>query len=270
MLELVETLGAREVAQPHEAEVAQRHVLRQPVGHERDDRLRQQDLPAVRRTHDARGAVDRAPEEVAVAALDRTAVETAAHAQREAAVRRRLGERQLQFEDRRDRVERVVERGVHAVAQHLDDRAAMPLHGAADERVVARERRAHPLGLLLPEPAAALDVREQERDEAGGGGHGDELRGFLAPADAALAWRAPVYGMCDAEDRFPENGRIHRAPAPWGPHRAAIAPLPVPLAPFDSARTLRLRNVRPHRIEAAGIASTTEEMRNLRMEGRLE
>ena len=37
---------------------------------------------------------------------------------------------------------------------------------------MARERGPHALGLGLPEPAAALDVGEQERDGAGGRGHG--------------------------------------------------------------------------------------------------
>ena len=126
----------------------------------------------MRRAHDARRAVDRAAEVVAVAPLDHPAVHAAAHAQREAAVGRRLGQRELQVDDRGDRVERIVEDGVDAVAQHLDDGAAVPLHRAAHERVVARERGPHPLGLLLPEPAAAFDVREQERDEAGRVLHG--------------------------------------------------------------------------------------------------
>jgi hypothetical protein len=42
---------------PHEAEIAERDLRRRAIVHQRDDRLRQQHLSAVRDAHDARGAV---------------------------------------------------------------------------------------------------------------------------------------------------------------------------------------------------------------------
>ena len=61
MQHLVQTLRAREVAQAHEAQVAQRQGIGQPPAHQIDDRLREQHLAAVRGTHDARGTVHRLP-----------------------------------------------------------------------------------------------------------------------------------------------------------------------------------------------------------------
>ena len=52
---------------------------------------------------------------------------------------------------------------MHAVAGHLDDGAAVALDGRARQRVVARERRLHPLGVRFPQARAALDVGEEER-----------------------------------------------------------------------------------------------------------
>ena len=89
-------------------------------------------------------------------------MQAAAHAQRNTVGGLRIGERLLQLERGAHRVERVVEGGVHAVAGHLDDRAAMRSTAERAMRVVARERRLHALRLALPQPGAAFDVGEEK------------------------------------------------------------------------------------------------------------
>ena len=91
----------------------------------------------------------------------------AAHPQRDAMGRRRIGERQLQLQRGKDPVEGILECGIHADAGHLDDDAAVALDRRPDHRVVARQRVLHPLGLLVPKPSAAFDLGEQKGDDAG-------------------------------------------------------------------------------------------------------
>ena len=163
MEDLVEPFGTRQVAQADEAEVAQRDVLGQPSAHQVDHRLREQHLAAVCRAHDARGAVDRGPEVVVVASLRGANVDATPRLQRARVACRRLGEPAEERERRIDRVARIPEHCAHPVARHLDDRAAARLDGAPRQRVVPSQRHLHARGLAFPEPAAALDVREQER-----------------------------------------------------------------------------------------------------------
>jgi len=80
--QLEDALGAGEIAQPHRAEVAQRHPIREPVTCEVHDGARQQQLAAVGRTRDPRGPVDDAAVIIVVAALDHARVHTAADFQR--------------------------------------------------------------------------------------------------------------------------------------------------------------------------------------------
>ena len=98
---LVYVLWMGQVAQPHGTQVAQRHAVGQTITNEIDDRLRQQDLPAMRRAHDPRSAIDGVPVIVVVAANVDAGVEPAAHAQRNAASGTGLLQRQLQLQRRR-------------------------------------------------------------------------------------------------------------------------------------------------------------------------
>src|SRR5262249_9018496 len=52
------------------------------------------------------------------------------------------------------------------VADDLKYVAPVRLYRALNQRVVTGERTLHRLGVPLPEPGAALDVREKERDGA--------------------------------------------------------------------------------------------------------
>jgi hypothetical protein len=111
----------------------------------------------MRGAHDARGAVDHRPEEVVVAAFVDAGVKTAAH---QPTFRLPVVQRKLQLQCRMQRIERIGKNGVKSVAGSLDDDAPVRFDGFAGKRIVACQRRAHALGFLLPQPRAALDVRE--------------------------------------------------------------------------------------------------------------
>ena len=82
MQDLVDVLRGRQVLQPDAAEIAQRGRRGQACADLVDDRLRHQDLAAVRHAHDPRGAIDGRAEVVVVAPLDDAHVQPAAHADR--------------------------------------------------------------------------------------------------------------------------------------------------------------------------------------------
>jgi hypothetical protein len=91
-------------------------------------------------------------------------VQPAAHAKCDVVCRRRIGDRALQLQRRANGIERIVERRVQAVADHLDDDAAMILDRRARQRIVARQRIGHALRLLFPQPRAAFDIGEEQGD----------------------------------------------------------------------------------------------------------
>jgi hypothetical protein len=62
-------------------------------------------------------------------------------------------------------VERVGSSGegsTEGIADSFEDTAAMSVDGVPEEHVMARKRRGHGLGMLLPEAGAALDVGEEK------------------------------------------------------------------------------------------------------------
>jgi hypothetical protein len=113
---------------------------------------------AVRNAGDACGAVHDTAEVIVVTTLDSPCVKAAAHFERNPGSRRRIGERLLQLQCRPQCIARVIKHGMRTVADHLDNDAAMRFHCCAHERVVPRECGRHPLGMLLPQLRAALDV----------------------------------------------------------------------------------------------------------------
>ena len=162
MHELIDALGIGEVAQTYCTEVLHAGARRQVVADEVDHGLRQQHLAAMRGAHDARGTVDDGAEQVVAAALDHARMQAAADAQLDALGGRRIGERGLQRDRSLQRLGRIAERGIHAVAGHLDHHAATSFDCRAAKLVVMRQRGTHPFGRLLPQPGAALDVGEQD------------------------------------------------------------------------------------------------------------
>ena len=107
------------------------------------DRARHDDLTAVRRAHDARGTVNRVAEEVVIARLDDARVHATADLERDSVGRPGIDQRKLDRERRLDRIERIVECGVYAVAQHLDHDTASMLDRLSQDSVVPRHRVRH-------------------------------------------------------------------------------------------------------------------------------
>ena len=129
-------------------------------------------MAAVRRAHDARGAIDGAAEIVAVTVLDGPHVNAASNRDRNAFRGGWIDKRALQRNRGFNGVRRIGEHGEHAVAHHLDDRAAAFHDRRAAERVVTHQCRTHPVRVLFPQPGAALDIGEEKRDFGGPtGGH---------------------------------------------------------------------------------------------------
>ncbi len=81
----------------------------------------------------------------------------------------RLGsKRPLRGERGGHALRRGVEGGAERVPDNLEHVAAGQLNRLLEQSVMADEGVIHRLGMLLPEPRAALDVREEEGDRAGG------------------------------------------------------------------------------------------------------
>ncbi len=161
--ELEDLLGPVEVAQPVLAQVHELAPRRKAARDERRARARDEHLVAVADREQARHPVDRRSEEVVIADLGGPGVDR--HPDAQAA---RLGpavtvERVLALDRRGQRGLALVERGEHPVAGRLDDRPARILDGRPEQGVMRGEGGAHRGPVLLPEPRAPLDVREQER-----------------------------------------------------------------------------------------------------------
>ena len=146
----------------------------------------------MRSVHDARGTVDHTAQEVVVAALVNTNVQSAAHPKSDAIGRIGIGHLLLQLQCGGECVDRVLEDGMDAVAGHLYHYAVVVLHGRPGDRIMARERKPHPLGLQLPKPGAALDVGEEK---CGDGGKALHARGLLQLGALGLSLTSRL-GLC--------------------------------------------------------------------------
>jgi hypothetical protein len=91
-------------------------------------------------------------------------------------------QRALRRERGGKRVGRPREGGVHVVAGHLHDLAAVGANRLAQERVVTRQPGAHQLGALFPQRGLALQVGEQERHRARRQGHKAASLPFTTPS----------------------------------------------------------------------------------------
>ena len=165
-----------EVAQPHHPEIAKRHFVGRALAHQIDNSLGQQHLSAVSGVHDSCRSIDRIAEVVVVTALDHAEVHAASRVHLHAGRPAQLVERALKLDRRTDRVERVRENGMHAVAYHLHDDAAVVIHHGPCDRVVARQRHPHFVRRALPKPAAALDVGKENSRNCGTVIHPKNLR----------------------------------------------------------------------------------------------
>ena len=197
MHELVDPLGGRQASQADLAEIAQRRRRLQAITDQGGGGFGQQDLAAVGHAHDSRRPVDCGAEEIAVATLHGSKVHSAAHAEREALGRDRIGKGLLQSQRGTDRIQRIVERGVHSVAHHLQHGSATGFDGFPRHLVMACQRGSHPFGILFPMEGAALDIGEQNRHDAGvfAGEHSGMRRWRVKRSDAIVSYGAgPVNG----------------------------------------------------------------------------
>ena len=161
---LPETLRPREAAQPHGAHLAQRNGIREPTCDRIGDGLREEDLPAVSGAHDPASPIDGAAEVIVVTTFDDADVKADPDTQREAVRGERIGECALHGDCCAHAAESIGECRADAVTGGLDDRACVLLDGVPHEDIVTRERNAHPIGILLPQPSTPLDVGEENRD----------------------------------------------------------------------------------------------------------
>ncbi len=162
-------LGPREVAQLAHTKIGENDVVAQRVDDEFSRRARAQDLSARGQRPQARGAVDRSAEVVAITQFDLACVQRHADAQRFAQCPLFMGDRVLQLHGRcgcRRRPVEDRERGV-AFAARFDQPPATRRHNLLDELVVARESRCHRLGVGLPCRRRPLDIGQQESHRSG-------------------------------------------------------------------------------------------------------
>ena len=141
----------------------------------------------------ARGAVDDVAEVVVVAVLGPAGMQSAAHANGDAAGGRGIAQALLHRQYRGDGIRGVVEHRVDSVAARLHDDTPVALDHVPRDRVVASQRQAHALGIALPELAAAFDVREQK------GGDGRQYFHARTPFAREMRWTRSV----------PARGRVH-------------------------------------------------------------
>ena len=167
-VDLEHVLRPREITQLVVAEVAPGDVGRHAVPGQLLGGPRADDLAAVGDRRDARRPVHRGAEVVAVAERRLAGVQPHPDADHlgEGPVDRVQGA--LAVDGCEHGVVGGCERGVEAVAGRLDHDAVALLDRLAQDLVVAGERVAHRLGVLLPKARRTLEVREQERHGAGG------------------------------------------------------------------------------------------------------
>ena len=161
--DLDDALRSTEVAQSVLAEIAQRDLRADVIAHEIGAGGRRHDLSAVRRRGDASGTVHRRAVVVAVTHLRHPGVQTHPDLQRLGEHPLLAGQRALRVDRSRHCVGCSAERSVQAIAGGLHHMAVALLHRASQDLVVARQRIAHRLGMLLPEAGRALEIGEQER-----------------------------------------------------------------------------------------------------------
>jgi hypothetical protein len=148
MQDLVDVLRARQIAEVDMAQIEQRDARRQTLAQQRRYRFRQQYLPPWAAAIASR-TIDRRTKVVVVAVLD----DSPCNPQRTRALHRwsRLDPATLAaVAVSRRRANGSFGRGVNATAGHFYDDAAIVLHCATGDRVMARQRRPHPFGLFVP------------------------------------------------------------------------------------------------------------------------
>ena len=165
--ELEDLLGPIEVAQAMEPRSSSSDLGRDAAARQAGRDGRQEDLAAVPDREDPGVAIERLAEEVALARLGRPRVDRHPDPERSGRAPPLVAQRALGGQRGVDGIRGLIEDREHPIAHRLDHRPARVRDRVTEEPVVDRERRAHRLGLLLPQPRAALDVGQEERREGG-------------------------------------------------------------------------------------------------------
>jgi hypothetical protein len=115
------------------------------------------------RSRNPRRPIHRRPEVVAVACLSDPRVQP--HPDLERLGKRPLldDERLLRVERRRHRIRCGAERRMETITRGLDDVTVALLDRIPQDLIMAGQRRAHRLRVLLPQARRALEIGEQER-----------------------------------------------------------------------------------------------------------
>ena len=155
-LEQSQRLG--EILEAVLAEVAQLHLRRQSSADRFGNGARQQNLTAVSGRHDACRAVNRRTEIIAATLLGVAKVHADPDPQRAGFLPVFVLQVLLDADARERGGDGLLEHRHHAVAGGLDDRAAVLFDASPQDRVVARNRRAHRRRMRLPHPGARFDI----------------------------------------------------------------------------------------------------------------
>jgi hypothetical protein len=152
--------GRLQVAQPVLAKIDEDAAITYELGNRRAT----DELPAVRGRHDASRAVDVRAEVVAVLFSGVTRVESHPGLQREAFRPVRTGQSNLGRDRARHSACRASKHGKRAIARALDHPSTVRVDRVAHHGVMHRQRGSHGVGLVLPQPRRALDIREKKRE----------------------------------------------------------------------------------------------------------
>ena len=139
-------------------QVEQQHLGRDAAARQAGRDGRQEHLTAVPDGEDAGVAIERLAEEVALARLGGPRVDRHPDPERSGRAPPLVAQRALGGQRGVDGIRGLVEDREHPIAHRLDHGPMRVRDRVPEEPVVDRERRTHRLGLLLPQPRAALDV----------------------------------------------------------------------------------------------------------------
>jgi hypothetical protein len=120
----------------------------------------------VGRGHDSRRPINRAAEEVIISTLHNAHMHPGTNREHDPTSRSRISDRELQLKRRLNRIERVLECGVYAVAHHFHDGAVVQFHGGLRQLVMPRQCEPHPLRFALPQTGTAFNVSEEKGERA--------------------------------------------------------------------------------------------------------
>jgi hypothetical protein len=177
MLELVQLLRSRKIPKADRAQIAQCQAGREAISGEQGNRLRNQHLTTVSGAHDPSGAIHLTAEEILVAMLVKAHMQTAASPKRKPLLRFDVAQIELELDDGRDGVQRIVEHCIQPVTGRFDECPTMVRYRLPTHRVMGLERESHPLGMLFPESSTIFDVGKQERRDRRRGTHVYSLGG---------------------------------------------------------------------------------------------